>query len=180
MQSIVKNNPNQEYKIIDLSIEYAGATAFVGTERYAIVTDLTEEELTSAFGQELGPYKPFVIISHEMYEAMLETHRNDNREHWRDMFCHDSFAIDMENLPIDWKADPANICESLRIVEYIFSKMKELPDWQGLRLYEKYIIGYSNKEIADKDGVSKRAVRKGIRRAKHKIHDAFVEMGVVA
>ena len=166
--------------VIDLVKEYAGATAFVGTEHYAIVTDLTEEDLTSAFDQELEPYKPFVIISREMYRAMQETHMNDNRERWRETFCHDSFAIEMEKLPINWKADPALICESLMTVEYILAKMMELPDCQGLRLYDKYIIGFSNKEIALKDGVSKRAVRKMIRRAKHLIHDAFVDCEVVS
>lgn len=180
MKNIVKISPNKEFMVIDLVKEYAGATAFVGTEHYAIVTELSEEELTSSFGKELEPYKPYVIISREMYRAMQETHRNDNREHWREMFCHDSFSFDMEKLPVDWKADPALICESLQTVEYILAKMMELPDCQGLRLYDKYIIGFSNKEIALKDGVSKRAVRKMIRRAKHLIHDAFVDCEVVS
>lgn len=180
MSSIVIINHNPEFKVIDLEKEYAGATPFVGKEHYAVVSDLTEEELTASFSKELEPYEPFVIISREMYSAMLETHRNDNREHWRDMFCHDSFAFDMEKLPIDWKTDPALICESIQTVEYILAKMMELPEHQGLRLYDKYIIGYSTKEIAIKDGVSKHSVRTGVRRAKHKIYGAFVEMGVVA
>ncbi len=104
MNTIVKISPNKEYMVIDLVKEYAGSTAFVGTEHYAIVTDLSEEDLTSSFSQELDPYKPYVIISREMYRAMQETHRNDNREHWRDRFCHDTFAIEMEKLPINWKA----------------------------------------------------------------------------
>ena len=58
--------------------------------------------------------------------------------------------------------------------------MMELPDYKGLRLYDKYIIGYSTKEIAHKDGVSKRAVRKMIKKAKRDIHDVFVECEVVS
>ena len=180
MKNIVKISPNKEFMVIDLVKEYAGATAFVGTEHFAVVTDLSEEDLTSAFSQELEPYKPYVIISREMYRAMQETHRNDSREHWRDKFCHDSFAIEMEKLPINWKADPALICESVQTVEYILSKMMELPDCQGLRLYDRYIVGFSNKEIARKDGVSKRAVRKMIKKAKREIHDVFVECEVVS
>ena len=79
MKNIVKISPNKEFMVIDLVKEYAGATAFVGTEHFAVVTDLSEEDLTSAFSQELEPYKPYVIISREMYRAMQETHRNDNR-----------------------------------------------------------------------------------------------------
>lgn len=180
MLSIVKNNPSKEFKVIDLTIEYAGATAFVGTERYAIVTDLSEEDLTSSFGQQLEPYKPYVIISREMYRVMQETHRNDSRERWREMFCHDSFAFDMEKLPIDWEADPALICESLQTVEYILAKMMELPEHQGLRLYDRYIIGYSLQEIAHKEGVSKGSVRKSVQKGKLKIHRIFEELGVVA
>ena len=180
MLSIVKINHNPEFKVIDLEKEYAGATPFVGKEHYAVVSDLTEEELTASFSKELEPYEPFVIISREMYRAMLETHRNNNREHWRDMFCHDSFAFDLEKLPIDWKMDPAQICESIQTVEYILAKMMEFPEHQGLRLYDRYIIGYSFQEIAHKEGVSKSSVRKSIQKAKHKIHEVFVIMGVAA
>ncbi len=180
MLSIVKINHNPDFKVIDLEKEYAGATPFVGKEHYAIVTDLTEEELISAYDHELEPYKPFVIISREMYRAMQETHRNDSRERWREMFCHDSFAFDMEKLPIDWKTDPALICESLETVEYILAKMMELPEHQGLRLYDRYIIGYSLQEIAHKEGVSKGSVRKSVHKGKFKIHRIFEELGVVA
>ena len=180
MNTIVKISPNKEYMVIDLVKEYAGSTAFVGTEHYAIVTDLSEENLNSAFSQELKPYKPYVIISREMYRAMQETHRNDSREHWRDKFCHDTFAIEMEKLPINWKADPALICESIQTVEYILAKMMELPEHQGLRLYDKYIVGYTTNEIAHKEGVSKGSVRKRSKLAKQKIRDVFVECEVVA
>ena len=74
MNTIVKISPNKEYMVIDLVKEYAGSTAFVGTEHYAIVTDLSEENLNSAFSQELKPYKPYVIISREMYRAIESTH----------------------------------------------------------------------------------------------------------
>ena len=180
MQSIVKNNPNHEYKVIDLSIEYAGATAFVGTERYAIVTDLTEEQLTSSFDQELEPYKPFVIISREMYKAMRESHKNDNREHWRDLFFHDAFAIELEKLPVDWMTDPALICESLQTVEYILANLWNLPEKRGIRLYKHCILGYKIREIALQENTSIWAVLKSIERAKPEIYEFFVECGVVA
>ena len=66
MKNIVIISPNKEFMVIDLVKEYAGETAFVGTEHYAIVTDLSEEDLFAAFSQELEPYKPFVIITQAM------------------------------------------------------------------------------------------------------------------
>ena len=56
-----------ECKIINLEIEYRGATSFVGTEHYAIVTNLSEEALISKYDKELASYKPFVIIGIDEY-----------------------------------------------------------------------------------------------------------------
>ena len=59
----------KEYKIIDLAKEYEG---FTGDIQYAIVTDLTEEELEARYGEELTDFHPFVILSGEMFNVMNE------------------------------------------------------------------------------------------------------------
>ncbi|MBR2556530.1 MAG: hypothetical protein IKE94_16910 [Aeriscardovia sp.] len=72
------------------------------------------------------------------------------------------------------------ICETIYNLEYISARMLELPNHQGSRIYKKYILGFSNKEIAISEGVSKQTVSRSILLGKAKIHDLFVELGVIA
>ncbi len=177
MQSIVKTNPNQEFKVIDLSKEYSGATAYTGKERFAIVTDLSEEEL-SKFSYVLEPYKPYVVISVEMFNAMAENNANDKREQWRNCMLHDAFSPESLLLMLDATSDPIKYSESIYNLEYITARMLELPDNQGSRLFKRYVLGYTVKEIALSEGIDERSVQISIKKAKEKIHKAFVECGV--
>lgn len=171
---------DKEYKVIDLKKEYAGATGYVGKERFAVVTEMTEEALLNKFGQKLNRFKPFVVISYEMYEAIVETKKNDKREQWRDCMLHDAFTTESLLILINAMSDPISICESVLNLEYISSRMLELPNHQGSRMYKKYVLGYTEKEIALYEGVSVQTVNNSLRIAKSKIHDVFVECGVVA
>lgn len=171
---------DEEYKVIDLKKEYAGATGFVGTEHYAIVSNHNEEYLLAKFRQELAPYEPFVVISVEMYEAIGSNNANDDREHLRYRRYHEPLTVESFLHLIDQMSDPIQICETIHNLEYISTRMLELPDHQGSRIYKKYILGLSTKEIAIIEGVSKQTIRRSIRLGKAKIHDLFVEMGVVA
>ncbi|MCR4557867.1 MAG: sigma-70 region 4 domain-containing protein [Saccharofermentans sp.] len=171
---------DKEYKVIDLKKEYAGATGYVGEERYAVVTELAEKELLEKFGQKLNRFKPFVVISYEMYDAIVETKKNDKREQWRDCMLHDAFTTESLLILINAMSDPISICESALTLEYIASRMLELPNHQGSRMYKRYVLGYTVKEIALYEGVTERSVEKSLQIAKAKIHDVFVECGVVA
>lgn len=180
MKKTVKISPNKEFMVIDLVKEYAGATAFVGTEHYAIVTDLSEEDLFAAFSQELEPYRPFVIITNEMYEAFMITEINDEREKWRERKYHTELSPEALFHLIDEMTDPISICESILNLEYITARMLELPDHQGSRIYKIYVLGFTKEELANDEGTSIQAINESLRLAKNKLHDVFVECGVVA
>lgn len=169
-----------ECKIINLEIEYRGATSFVGTEHYAIVTNLSEEALISKYDKELTSYKPFVIITHEMYEVIKKSNNNDERENKRNALYHDAYAIEDERIPVDEQTDPAAIAETNCNTENIYNAIMSLPGRQGQRLYKKYVLGYSTHEIAVSEGVTEVSVLQSISRAKKTVHDVFVELGVVA
>ena len=62
----------------------------------------------------------------------------------------------------------------------VFAEMEKLPERAGLFIYQKYIVGYSSKEIAEQEGVTKWAVWKSILRAKPAVLRIFVEQGVAA
>lgn len=46
--------------VINLSYEYPGYT---GEEKWAIITDLTEEELIEKYEEIISSYRPFIVLS---------------------------------------------------------------------------------------------------------------------
>lgn len=178
--SVTEETFINECKIINLEIEYRGATSFVGTEHYAIVTNLSEEALINKYDKELASYKPFVIITPEMYEVIKKSNNNDERENKRNALYHDAYAIEDERIPVDEQTDPAAIAESKFNTEGIYNAIMSLPGRQGQRLYKKYVLGYSTHEIAASEGVTEISVLQSIGRAKKTLYDVFVELGVVA
>ena len=165
-----------EYKVVDLTKEYKG---FVGEETHAVVTDLSEEELNSKYGDELNKFRPFVILSNEMYKVFTDSKRNDERERKRDQLYHDPSALEYEADPDNEKTDPALMYETTLTYEYIVNKMKCLPAPVGSRMYKRYILGCSMEEIAREEGVSRIAVLKSLEIGKEAIRKLFVECGVI-
>ncbi len=167
---------NNDYKVIKLAKEYDNYT---GEEKYAIITDLSEEELNLRYKDELEKYRPFVILSQEMYSVILESNRNDEREHKRAYRCHDAFAIDDERAALEANSDPAIIAESDDTYNHIINEMMKLPGRQGQRLYQHYVLGFSIDEIAASEGITAASVYESLSRAKKAMHKVFVESGVI-
>ena len=70
----------EKCKVINLKYEYG---KFSGKERYAIITDLTEDELNSLFPNEIKRYKPFIILTREMGSVMKEHVFNEKKHAMR-------------------------------------------------------------------------------------------------
>ena len=56
-----------ECKVIDFKLEYSN---FIGTEKYGIVSSLSEKELREKYNLLLCEYEPFVYMTVEQYEPM--------------------------------------------------------------------------------------------------------------
>lgn len=166
----------KDCKVLNLAKEYEGYT---GEEKYAIITDLSEEELNLCFKEELEKYRPYVILSTKMYAAILESNRNDKREYQRAYRYHDAYAIDDERAPLDTSSDPAIIAESDDTYNHIINEIFKLPGRQGQRLYQHFVLGLSIDEIAAADGVTAASVYESLSRAKKAIRTVFVESGVI-
>ena len=167
-----------EYVIINLATEYHGYT---GDIPYAIVTDLSEQEFMSLFGKETESFRPCVFLTGEMYSAIHDYDKNDHREHTREGDYHDVFALESYALLlVDEMSNPIRICESIFTMECIFERMRNLPENVGTRVYKKYVIGYTAKEIGEQEGLSKWAVWRSIERALPEIHEIFVDLGVAS
>ena len=170
---------NTGFIAIDLAEEYGGASSYVGEKAYAIATNLSEKELLATFSDELNPYKPYLLITGEMYKAIKELEYNDERERKREAMYHDSFSIVPEIYLLDELANPVIICESIQNLNYIYKRMMKLPDHQGSRVYKNCILGFTPKELSQLEGVSVQAICKSIALGKYALHKVFVKCGVV-
>ena len=73
---VTKGTFKDECKVINLAAEYAGYT---GAEKYALVTALSLDDLEARYSKEIQRYKPFLILTPEMGEAIREYHRNNEK-----------------------------------------------------------------------------------------------------
>ena len=66
----------KDCKLINLRYEYRGYT---GTEKWAIVTELAEEELWVKYPDVIRRYTPFILLSMAQGEVIDEGHKNDDK-----------------------------------------------------------------------------------------------------
>ena len=146
----------QECKIINLAIEYKG---YKGDVPYAIITDLSEDELNSRYADELESFRPFLILSRKMGLAILEHQRNEKkyamrlaRGERRLDTCIDSeeiiqaLAIEDENIISDSVSNENEAKESM--IEISQKAMSTLSPMQRQFLIRHFIDGLSVRAIA--------------------------------
>ena len=178
-----ENKFKQECKVINLEIEYEG---FVGEERYAIITDLSEAELQTKYGKEIKKYEPFVILSREMGKVFTEYENNEKKHEMRnkrnESLCDwsdekdDSYNTNttediltlMEN-ELDEKEKEAN---SELIIETVQKALLVLTPRQRDVLMAHYLKGRSYREIANINGTTVNTVWTTCKRAKKKFTNA--------
>lgn len=177
MTSLIYESNNNDIKIIDLSKEY---TDYKDDIPYAIVTNLSEDELVDKLGDKIEQYSPYIILTHAMYKAMRKSFLNDERERLRDIKYHDACSLDSALFLVDEMANPVRVCESIYTMDCILKRMRELPHKIGPRVYKRYVIGFTVKEIAEQENSNIWVILKCLERALPDIHDIFVEMGVAA
>lgn len=81
-----------ECKLINLKYEYQGYT---GTEKWAVVSELSEKELFEKYPDVISRYTPCVLLSVEQGEVIAEAKRNDDKYEKR------SSRIDLDEGVID-------------------------------------------------------------------------------
>lgn len=97
---MTKNNKsnNQEElfardcKLMNLKYEYDGYT---GTEKWAVITELTEEELWDKYPDIISRYTPFVLLSMAQGKVIIDDNRETHRCEMRDARHLDAFVMKM-------------------------------------------------------------------------------------
>ena len=144
----------KDCKIINLAIEYRGYT---GDILYAVITDLTEDELNKKYGEELSAYRPFVILSRAMGFAIREQQRNEEKykkRHARGEVDYEAMLdilfVDDEQTENARKA--AEVSSRNRTKEISRKALMSLTPLQRKYVVRYYIDGLTLEEIARETG----------------------------
>lgn len=179
---------SSECKVIDLRYEYVG---YIGEEKYAIVTDLTKNELLAKYPDVICRYTPFVLLSILHGEVIRDFHRNEDKFQKRDIRNHNlyggyedgvsersyrEFVTTYED-PVQQAIREAYELEMKQVhhrnilkVQKTLSLMKPI---QRDRLIKSVVKGMSSREIAKEESVNYSTVDKSISAAKKNFKKYF-------
>lgn len=163
-------------KLINLRYEYHGYT---GTEKWAIVTELTEEELWVKYPDVIRRYTPFILLSMAQGEVINESYRNNDKYVKRakrtvDVYGYeDDISEQFHRELITPFVDPFEQAEEERIEEEqeqlrqleiakVRKVLEMLKPVQRERLIKAILLGLSSRKIANEEGVYYSAVDKSI------------------
>ena len=179
----------KECKLIYLDREYNG---FIGDQKWAIITDLSEEKLRRKYVDVLEKYIPYILLSKAQGEPILESNRNNNKFEMRSKRTTEPFDYDDELLPlfhsellsfvdpleekdkiIERVKDENKLDELIIKVQRTLSLMKPI---QRDRLIKNVVRGLSSRKIAKEEGVNYSTVDKSIKAAKKNFKRIFEEL----
>lgn len=153
-----------QVKVIDLRHEYSD---FTGDANWAVVTDLSEEELVKIFGGQLGCCSPYLILSLEEGEILADFNRNEDKHAKRQARSGEAYGYEEgmsesvhEELVSDTLLD--DILMDLDI-QKLREAMNLLPEVQRRRVDLYYLQSMTLAEVAAAEGVNINAVNKSIK-----------------
>lgn len=152
-----------ECKLINLKYEYTGYT---GTENFAIISELSEEELNQKYPDIIGRYVPFILLSMKHGEVIAEAHRNDDKFAKRAKRNGNAFDTKDEDFEVH---HPEVISDTLEDevflsleIEQLHKAINKLNDVQKNRLIKHFFEGKTMREIAMEEQVSVSTIHKSI------------------
>lgn len=160
----------EEYAVISLKAEYPG---YEGLEKYAVFSDLGKEELERKYAAELAPYTPYVLLTEAEGEAFSEFNRNENKFHTRQHDNMDAYGYEegvFETFHSELVQDNLfDIVSDHLDKEKLIQALPKLKDTQRRRVEMYYFEGHTVREIAEIEGVDKRAVQDSLKYALKKL-----------
>lgn len=149
-----------ECRVFDLKSEYPGYREDI---RWAIATDLSEEEVREKYSTIIRQYEPFMLLTKEharvfvQYQSNERKHKKRNAEHG-DAFGYEDGEMEMYhpelvNNPFD---EPD--------MTWLYEELQTLEPMKRDRIRKHYIDGISVAEIAAADNVSVQSIYKSIER----------------
>ena len=166
-------------KLVDLRYEYE---KYTGKEKWAIVTELSEEELKSKYPDVIRRYAPFVLLSVAQGKAITEYQNAEAKERMRKLRFGHPFDI---NDGVFEEHHPElvvkeSILEQICLQEekqLIREAIDKLTDIQKRRIIAYYFEDKSIREIAAAEGVNISKIEKSISLALKKLKIFLSEGG---
>lgn len=169
----------RECKLINLQYEYTG---YMGQERWAIITELSEEDLFLKYPDVVNRYIPFVLLSVAQGEVIYESKRNDDKYDKRNKRTLDAYGYEDDISQLFHKElvvpyiDPIEAEENARLDEErkmqrnieiakVRKVLSMLQPIQKQRLLKHIVEGKTVREIAREEGTYHSSVIKSINAA---------------
>lgn len=166
-----QNDFKSECKLINLKYEYQGYT---GDEQWAIVSELTEQEIFLKYPEEAGQYVPFVLLSVEQGEVIKDYIQIEDRYRKRQVNNEDAFGYD-DDLTQRFHNEAAvpDFIEQQEIDEYyqmraelkmelLAKAIASLTEKQKKYLTLRYLYQKSAREIAREEGIAHQVIDRHI------------------
>ncbi|MBR3993666.1 MAG: sigma-70 family RNA polymerase sigma factor [Clostridia bacterium] len=160
----------RECKVINLKYEYEGYSEDI---QWAIVTELSEEELMQKYSDEIQQYIPFVRLSVSQGEVFEAGTRYENKCRMREVRTGCSFDISDEEfakyhheLIVNDTEESLVKKEELKMLEKALST---LSDVQRSRIYKHFFLQMTYSEISKEEGVNRSSIRESIEQTLKKL-----------
>lgn len=165
----------KDCKVIDLKYEY---TDYIGSVRWAVITDLTETEIFERYPEQINPYTPFIVLSPAFGEVRDEFMRSENKHRMRAARSVDAFCYDDELTAVFHPELVADTLEAeflLKVeADELWAAIEKLPEIQKRRLIKRYFRGMSSRAIAQEEGVNYSKIDKSIAAALNSLKKYFL------
>lgn len=171
-----------EFKVINLKYEYEG---YIGEEKWAIISELSEKELIEKYSDIISHYIPFVLLSVEQGKAVYDFRRNESKFYKRSLNNEDAFGYDDELTGVfHSEVVVPSFVEQQITEEYeenryqlkmklLDKALSSLTEKQYKYLIARYVANKSAREIAKDEGVSHQAIEKHLNTAIKKVKKIF-------
>lgn len=154
----------KECELIQMKYEYSGYT---GEEKWAIISDLTKDEILEKYGQALSEYMPFIVLPLSFKQVRDNFRRNENKHYMRAYRGH-FFSTDdefEEHFPQFAAADCIDDVLLNDQRERLWKGINSLDEKQRGRLIAYFFEGKTYREIGKIEGVDHKAVIRSVEAA---------------
>ena len=155
----------RDCRIINMKMEYPGYTDEI---QWLIVSDLTETQIIETYPAEVKPYTPFIHMTREMFEPIVESD-NNNRTYRRRSVLHEELYGYEDG--IFERFHPQLVTNPFEEPDWtdLYAAIAKLPSVQQTRIQLWIFEGMTFVEIAKQEGTTKQAVQKSVSHALKKL-----------
>lgn len=170
-------------QVIELKYEYPGYTGF---ENWAIISNLSENELMEEYQEIITQFTPFLLLSMNQGQAINIFKTNEDKHRKRMYRTTDIFGYDDElfsqfhNEHFLYCDSQDTSCDQLRSdffseiqISLLKEGLSELTEIQRRRLVAAFFDEKSSREIAKEEGVNYSAIDKSIAQSLKKLKKFF-------